>query len=162
MVGITKVVERTHTTAMEQLQGGYVSAVAASAGALAEFVNRDYHGYDVELIRQPDPLVEQAAVRLQLKSTTQIKPDPTAGHIKFKFKERKHFEQLAMPRTTLKHLLVVMVVGLDQCAWTDVTHDRLSVLHCCYWVNLSGRTTPLGVASPTVSIPTVNVFDASA
>lgn len=161
MVVITKVVKRTHTKAMEQLQDGYISAVAASAGALAEFTQRDYHGYDVELIRQPDLLVEQAAVRLQLKSTTQIKPGPTAENFKFRFREGKHFKSLAMPRTTIKHLLVVMVVGPDQRDWTAASQETLLVRHCCYWVNLTGQTAASD-ESPTVLVPTSNVFDGAA
>jgi hypothetical protein len=95
MSDLVKVIERTHTQAMEQLQDGYVASVAASAGALAEFVTRDMHKYDVELIRQPDITVEQAAVRLQLKSTTMIRPKQGDTHIKFRFKNRPDFNSLA-------------------------------------------------------------------
>lgn len=161
-MAITRVVERTHTAAMEQLQDGYVAAVAASAGTLAEFITRDYHGYDVELIRQPDPLVEQAAVRLQLKSTTLVRPKPGVTSFNYRFKERKHFDSLAMPRTTLHHILVVMVVGPDQHGWTVADHDALAVRHSCYWVNLAGQTAPPTPLQPVVSVPTANLFDVDA
>ena len=136
MTGVVKVVARTHTQAMEQLQEGYVQAVAATAGVIAEFRRRDLHKYDVELTRQPDVSNEEAAVRLQLKATTTSRPRVGATHLSFTLKSTKDLESLAMERTTIKHILVVMVVGADQHDWTEATHEGLTTRHCCYWVNL--------------------------
>ncbi|WP_328527980.1 DUF4365 domain-containing protein [Nocardioides sp. NBC_00368] len=146
---------------MEQLQEGYVASVAATAGAIAEFRKRDMHKYDVELSRQPDVGFEEVAVRLQLKSTTTIRPQPHETHIKFRFKTREDFNSLAMPRDTIKHILVVMVVGADQRAWTEASHDVLSLRHCCYWINLEGQVAPDVPKQPVVEVPRSNVFDAS-
>ncbi len=162
MTGVVKVVARTHTQAMEQLQEGYVQAVAATAGVIAEFRRRDLHKYDVELTRQPDVSNEEAAVRLQLKATTTSRPRVGATHLSFTLKSTKDLESLAMERTTIKHILVVMVVGADQHDWTEATHEGLTTRHCCYWVNLEGASVPQGVASPTVHVPLSQVFDAEA
>lgn len=162
MSGLIKVVERTHTDAMEQLQEAYVGAVAASAGATTQWVSRDLHKYDVELIRQPDPLVEQASVRLQLKSTTTLQPAPGDTHIQFRFKTREDFESLAMTRDSVKHLLVVMLVGPDQYKWTYSHHRAMLLRHCCYWLNLEGMSAPSNPLQPVVSVPLENVFDSAA
>lgn len=159
---LIKVIERTHTQAMEQLQEAYVCAVAASAGTLAERVDRDMSKYDVELIRQPKSLQEEVSVRLQLKATTTIRPKPGATELSFKFKSRDDYVSLAMPRKHLKHLLVVMVVGADQRRWADAQHANLTVQHCCYWLNMEGMSTAGLPDNPTVKIPLTNVFDSHA
>jgi hypothetical protein len=159
---LIKVVERTHTQAMEQLQEAYVCAVASAAGALVDRVDRDMHKYDVELIRQPHIDQEEVSVRLQLKATTTIRPKPGATDLSFKFKSRADYASLAMPRTVVKHLLVVMVVGTDQRRWADAQHTSLSVQHCCYWLSMEGMSTKDLPDSPTVKIPMANVFDSRA
>lgn len=161
MSNIVRVVDRTWSTCMEQLQEGYVAAVASTIGATAQFVTRDYHKYDVELIRQPDAELEAASVRVQLKSTTTIAPKLGDDSFDYKFKARSDFEALAMRRTTIKHILVVMVVHPDQNLWTTATQSELSVQHCCYWLNLEGQTAPPSPDAPRVSVPTANVFDAA-
>lgn len=153
---------RLFTTVMEQLQEGYVAAVAASAGVVAEFRKRDVHKYDVELSRQDDVSIEEVAVRVQLKSTTQIKPNPAGLDVPFRFKTREDFGSLAMNRTTQPHILVVMVVGKDQGMWTRAGHDELAVSHCCYWMSLSGQVAPASPQRPVVHVPTANIFDAAA
>lgn len=154
--------QRLYTQVMEQLQEGYVAAVAASAGVIAEFRRRDVHKFDVELSRQPDIAQEEVAVRIQLKSTTQIKPDPADTSFPFRFKTRPDFESLAMPRTVQPHILVVMVVGKDQSTWAEADQERLWVSHCCYWVSLAGQVAPPKPEQPVVQVPTSNIFDAAA
>lgn len=153
---------RLYTTVMEQLQEGYVAAVAASAGVVAEFRKRDVHKYDVELSRQDDISNEEVAVRVQLKSTTQIKPNTGGPVVPFRFKTRGDFESLAMARRMQPHILVVMVVGKEQAMWTKAGHDELSVSHCCYWVSLEGHVAPTSPKRPVVHVPTANIFDAAA
>lgn len=153
---------RLYTQVMEQLQEGYVAAVAASAGAVAEFRKRDVHKYDVELSRQDDVSNEEVAVRVQLKSTTQIRPNPRGPGFRFRFKTREDFDSLAMSRTMHPHILVVMVVGKDQAMWTKAGHDQLAVSHCCYWMSLEGRVAPTKPKRPVVEVPTSNIFDAAA
>jgi hypothetical protein len=159
---IQAVVPRTLTACMEQLQDGYVAAIGAAAGATVEWTSRDLYGTDARLVRQADPSVEETCVLLQLKSTTVVKPDPSAPDFPFKFKKRRHFEWLAMERTTNKALLVVMTVHPSQANWITATHDYLRLHHCCYWVNLEGQTVREAVQQPTVRVPTVNIFDANA
>lgn len=158
---LTKVVERVFTDSMEQLQEGYVSAVAAASGVSVQPVHRDRYRYDLELVRQPDPNVEEVSVRVQLKSTTtipEISPETTT--FGYQFESRKAFDSLVMKRTTQKHLLVLMVVHQNQKRWTYSHHRAMLMRHCCYWLNMEGLSST--AKRPTVSVPTANVFNASA
>jgi hypothetical protein len=55
-----------------------------------------------------------------------------------------------------------MVTSPVQSDWTAADHECLTVKHCCYWVSLEGHPIDPAVASPTVRIPTANVFDSRA
>jgi hypothetical protein len=155
---------RTFTAYMEQLQEGYVSTVAATAGCSMEFLRRDLVGTDVEIIRPGrTDHDEEISVRVQLKNTTTIKPDLVKGWFSYQFKKRSHFTQLAKPRVSgPKAILVVMVTSPSQHDWTKASHDNLEVQHCCYWRSLEGEIADEGVQSPTVRIYTDNIFDAPA
>jgi hypothetical protein len=148
---------------MEQLQEGYVAAVAATAGCTLEPIKRDLYGTDVRIIRPgaaPDD--EEVTIMAQLKNTTQVRPDPEKEFFSYKFKKRVYFDKLAMRRTTNKAILLVMATELVQADWSKGSHDALEVRNCCYWVNLEGKTAADGVQSPTVPVPTRNIFDATA
>lgn len=156
---LIKVVERTFTDAMEQLQEGYVGAVAATSGVSAQWTSRDNHKYDVELVRQPDSSVEDISVRAQMKSTTSIVVPAGASKFSYQFESREAFDSLAMARTGPKHILILMVVHRDQNRWTYSHHRAMLLRHCCYWLNLEGMTST--AQRPTVSVPTANVFNAA-
>ena len=146
---------------MEQLQEGYVSAIAATCGVSVQPVHRDMYRYDLEFVRQPDPTVEEVSFRAQLKSTTGIPViEPGATEFSYQFKSREAFDSLAMARTTQKHLLVVMAVHQNQNRWTYSHHRALLLRHCCYWLNMEGMSSD--AQHPTVSVPTANVFNAVA
>jgi hypothetical protein len=148
---------------MEQLQEGYVSAVAATAGCAAEFTTRDLFGTDVQIIRRgATEQDDETAVRIQLKNTTTIRPDGNKGWFTYTFKKRKYFTDLAKTRSGTKAILVVMVTSQSQAEWSKATHDSLQVQHCCYWKSLEGETANEGVQSPSVRISMSNIFDAPA
>jgi hypothetical protein len=50
---IEAVIPRTFTDRMEQLQEGYVTAVAATAGCSIQIIDRDIWGCDAWIIRPP-------------------------------------------------------------------------------------------------------------
>lgn len=158
---LTKVVERTFTDSMEQLQEGYVLAIAATCGVSVQPVRRDMYGYDIEFVRQADAAVEEVSVRVQLKSTTTVPVVPPGGKtFSYQFQDRAGFDSLAMPRRTQKRLLVLMVVHPDQRRWTYSHHRATLLRHCCYWLNMEGMTAT--ARKPSVSVPTANVFNAAA
>jgi hypothetical protein len=153
---------RTFTTCMEQLQNGYVTSVAATAGCTVEPINRDVHGVDMLIIRPSEVGVQEVSLYVQLKSTTTIKPDPAAESFSFQFKHRDHMLRLTTPRKHPKALLLVMVCPPEQAAWSVAAHNELAVRHCCYWAHLEGETVGDTVQSPSVRVPIKNVFDAHA
>ncbi len=158
---VLPVIDSTFTTCMEQLQEGYVAAVAATAGCTLEPIKRDVYGTDVRIIRPGrGDFNEEVVVMAQLKNTTQVRPDPSKDFFSYQFKKRIYFEKLAMRRTTTKAILLVMATELAQADWSKSSHNALEVRNCCYFLNLEGETAAEGVQSPSVRIPTRNIFDA--
>lgn len=149
------------TNAMEQLQEGYVFSVAATAGCQ---VDRFVHGNKyADLSIKREGIDEEITVEVHLKCTTDARPDPSKDHFSYQIKERAHFDRLARNRTKgPKQILVVMATRKDQALWTAAGADHLKVFHCCYWVSLEGMVVAETVKSPTVHVPTANVFDAEA
>src|ERR1700738_2635070 len=77
---------RTVTRMMEQLQEGYVSSVAASAGCSAEVIGKDTFGVDVQFIRPaPTHLEQEGLLFAQLKCTTQVVPDRDTKSFQYRF-----------------------------------------------------------------------------
>ncbi|MER6300898.1 DUF4365 domain-containing protein [Kitasatospora sp. NPDC001539] len=144
---------------MEQLQEGYVSSVAATAGCSAEVLSKDTFGVDVQFIRPPRTHLEQESMLFaQLKCTTQVTPDRNAKSFQYRFSKREYFESLAMARSYPQKILIVMTVPVEQLEWTKVVDGGLLVRRECYWVHLEGQTSPL--VKPVIDVPTENVFDA--
>ncbi|MFJ2632733.1 DUF4365 domain-containing protein [Streptomyces sp. NPDC087422] len=155
--------EDTFTALMEQLQEGYVASVAATAGCAMEHVRRDIYGMDALLVRPASETGKQeVSVFAQLKNTTTILPDPAKASFSYQFKKREYFDRLAMDRRDPQAILIVMATSYRQAEWTNASHERLEVKHCCYWLSLKGENARAGVESPTVRIPTKNIFDAAA
>jgi hypothetical protein len=147
---------------MEQLQEGYVAAVAATAGCLLETVKRDVWGVDIQIVRPMGSLIQEQMIFAQLKNTTTFKPDPSKANFSYQFRARQHLEHLTKPRSRPKAILLVMVTRPDQSLWTSGDHDTLTVAHCCYWANLEGQSIKEGVQKPSVQVPTGNQFTAEA
>jgi len=147
---------------MEQLQEGYVTSVAATAGCSAEFIRRDIYGFDVRLVRPQDPGTQEVAVMAQLKNTTTLKPDPAKPWFSYQFDKRENLLRLTEPRKDPKAILLVMVTTPGQKSWTECDHESLVLRHCCYWAYLEGQAVRPDVRSPTVHVPTINIFDSVA
>jgi hypothetical protein len=160
---IRPVDSRTFTAMMEQLQEGYVASVAATAGCTMEPIPKDIYGFDVRLVRPGrNPSEEEVALNVQLKSTTTIRPDLSQETFPYQLRKREYLERLAAPRKGVKAVLLVMVSSPVQADWATVDHDSMTLLHCCYWQCLEGHKVDPNVASPTVRIPTANIFDGPA
>ncbi|MFC5213917.1 DUF4365 domain-containing protein [Streptomyces coerulescens] len=157
-------VDKRHVTKMmEQLQQGYVTSVAATAGCTLEVVQGDIWGYDVRFVRPPrSHLDEESMLLAQLKCTTQITPDPAKDYFSYQFTKRQYFDHLVKPRSYPKAILVVMTTPTRQADWTDVSHEGLVTKRCCYWAHLEGIQADPSVKKPSVRIPTKNRLDAVA
>lgn len=151
------------TEMMEQLQEGYLSSVAATAGCSIQIIDKDIWGMDVQIIRAPkDPSEQESIFFAQLKSTTQVIPNPEKDHFSYQFTKRQYFEHLTKARSSIKAILIVMTMSPRQLEWTTVDHPGLLTKRCCYWAYLEGADPKTGIAKPTVHIPTKNIFDAYA
>jgi Domain of unknown function (DUF4365) len=155
---IQPVIARNFTACMEQLQEAYVYSVASTVGCIVERKNRDRYGVDVEFKLPRDDYLEELTIYAQLKCTTTIDPDPSKPTFGYRFRDRRHFDQLAKPRATIKAILIVMVTSPIQAAWTEVAHDQLIIRQACYWMNLEGAK-PSSPKTPTVAVPIANIFD---
>ncbi|WP_448318206.1 DUF4365 domain-containing protein [Streptomyces sp. CO7] len=158
---IQAVDDRTVTTMMEQLQVGYVSTVAATAGCSVEVMSKDTFGVDVQFIRPGRNHLEQESLLFaQLKCTTQVVPNRDDKSFRYKFSKREYFEGLSVVRSYPKKILIVMTVPLAQCDWTEIMDGGLLVKRECYWTHLEGEVSDL--VKPVIDVPTGNVFDAQA
>jgi len=153
----------TFTAFMEQLQEGYVASVAATAGCAVEFTRRDLYTLDALIIRSQGHDRQEVSLMAQLKNTSTVGEQRAENpHFSYQFRRRRDFEKLAMQRRDPKAVLLVMLTCPVQANWTVATHTALTTHHCCYWVSLEGQTVRPGVQSPTVRVPTANVFDSRA
>lgn len=151
---------RTVTKMMEQLQEGYISSVAASAGCSAEVIGKDTFGVDVQFIRPAVTHLEQEGLLFaQLKCTTQVVPDRDTKSFQYRFSKREYFEGLAATRSYPKKILIVMTVPYEQIGWTEVVNGGLLIKRECYWAHLEGQTSNL--VKPVIDVPTENIFDAN-
>jgi len=95
--------ERTFTAMMEQLQEGYVTSVAATAGCSVEPITRDLYGHDLRLVRPGRTAnEEEIPLLVQLKNTTTVKPDPAREFFSYQLRKREYLEHLAESRTIAK------------------------------------------------------------
>ncbi|BBJ39645.1 hypothetical protein SSPO_023630 [Streptomyces antimycoticus] len=146
------------TACMETLQVGYLHAVAAAAGCSLAQPFPD-HGIDWHVSHSaPGHAVDdEVTIKVQLKATYQIAPDPPGPTFAFTL-DNDHLIKLARSPVSVHKILVVMIVPRSQEDWLRAGHDRLSLRHCCYWINLAGHPIT-GRRRTTVRIPTSRVFD---
>lgn len=151
----------TFTTLMEQLQEGYVAAVAATAGCSVNWLTRDTFGRDALIVKHWEDDPEETHLYVQLKNTTTEPAGPTASNFSFQFKTAKHATLLAQSATNrAPSVLVVMISHPHQNEWSVGDHDELRVRHCCYWRSIASTDIKPGVSAPSVSIDRAQVFDA--
>ena len=127
-----------------------------------EKIPKDCYGFDVRFVRPGKPGEEEITLNAQLKNTTIIKPDAGKEYFSHQLKKREFFERLALPRKGVKAILLVMATSPIQAKWTSADHDNMMVRHCCYWACLEGHPVDPEVSSPSVRIPTANIFDGAA
>ncbi|WP_430542285.1 DUF4365 domain-containing protein [Streptomyces malaysiensis] len=146
------------TACMETLQVGYLHAVAAAAGCSLAQPFPD-HGIDwhVSHSARGHAVDDEVTIKVQLKATYQIAPAPPGPTFAFTL-DNDHLVKLARSPVSVHKILVVMIVPRGQEDWLRAGHDRLSLRHCCYWINLAGHPIT-GRRRTTVRIPTSRIFD---
>ncbi|MFD7545864.1 DUF4365 domain-containing protein [Pseudarthrobacter sp. NPDC059871] len=165
MAGLAQIVrgDLPQTSAMELLQIGYLHSVVAAAGCSlgAPFPDRGID-WTVNHESTQHALDPEASIKISLKSTSTVAPNPSGDHFSFRV-ENDHLLKLEASPVLIPRILVVMLVPTSWDDWIDVGTDNLTINHCCYWVNLAGEQHTLAASGKTtVHIPTANVFDAAA
>lgn len=146
------------TASMETLQVGYLHAVAAAAGcSLASPFPDDGIDWHVSHGSSAHLADDEATIKVQLKCTHQIAPNPPGSHFSFTL-DNDHLRRLARSRVAVHRILVVMLVPREPAEWISARPDRTELRHCCYWVNLAGHPVT-GRRRTNVRIPTEQVFD---
>lgn len=146
------------TSCMETLQVGYLHAVAAASGCALSSPFPD-NGIDWHVSHGSSAHTEddEATIKVQLKCTYQIPPNPAGPWFGFTL-DNEHLRKLAHARVAVHKILIVMLVPREVDQWLLAGSDRLELRHCCYWVNLAGHPVT-GKRRTNVRIPTGQVFD---
>lgn len=146
------------TACMETLQVGYLHAVAAAAGcSLSQPFPDNGIDWHVSHSAPGHTVDDEVTIKVQLKATYQIRPDPPGRFFSFTL-DNDHLRKLARTPVSVHKILVVMLVPRSQDQWLRAYHDCLELRHCCYWVNLIGHPIT-GRTRTTVRIPTTRIFD---
>ncbi|MFE6477028.1 DUF4365 domain-containing protein [Streptomyces rochei] len=165
------------TACMETLQVGYLHAVAAAAGcSLSQPFPDNGIDWHVSHSAPGHTVDDEVTIKVQLKATYQLAPNPPARRPPPPSTERgvppprhtgrffsftldnDHLAKLARTPVSVHKILVVMIVPRSQDQWLRAGHDRLDLRHCCYWTNLAGHPIT-GRRRTTVRIPTARIFD---
>ena len=117
---------------METFQVGYLHAVAAASGCSLSQPFPD-NGIDWHVSHgAPDHTVDdEVTIKVQLKCTYQIAPDPPGAAFSFTL-DNAHLVKLARTPVSVHKILVVMLVPRTRDDWLRAGHDRLDLRHCCY------------------------------
>lgn len=151
------------SSAMELLQIGYLHSVVAAAGCNlgAPFPDRGID-WTVNHASASHKIDSEVSIKLSLKSTATIAPNPQGAHFSFRL-ENDHLTKLAESPVMVPRILVVMLVPPTWDDWIQVASSSLTISHCSYWVNLAGQSyTYAPSGKTTIHVPTANVFDAAA
>ncbi|RSS23611.1 DUF4365 domain-containing protein [Streptomyces sp. WAC08452] len=165
------------TACMETLQVGYLHAVAAAAGcSLSQPFPDNGIDWHVSHSAPGHTVDDEVTIKVQLKATYQLAPNPPARRPPPPSTERgappprhagrffsftldnDHLAKLARTPVSVHKILVVMIVPRSRDQWLRAGHDRLDLRHCCYWTNLAGHPIT-GRRRTTVRIPTARIFD---
>jgi Domain of unknown function (DUF4365) len=147
------------TDFMEQLQVGFLRAVAASAGCVPSEPVID-EGIDVILshksISHTYPGDNCARLEVQLKATAEF-VDSDGDHVSVPL-QRDRWDYYRADCNTLSKIVVILSMPSDQADWTLADHDVFSIYHCAYWVNLA--TEPQStLVKPLAVAPRSQIFD---
>ncbi|MEU1423452.1 MULTISPECIES: DUF4365 domain-containing protein [unclassified Kitasatospora] len=146
------------TACMETLQVGYLHAVAAAAGcSLSQPFPDNGIDWQVSHGSRAHAVDDEVTVKIQLKATAQIAPDPRGPFFSFTL-DNDHLRKLARERVAVPRILVVMLLPRRVDRWLSAGPDALELRHCCYWVNLAGHPVT-GQRRTNVRVPTAKVFD---
>ena len=156
---ITPVHGGTFTALLEQLQEGYVSAVAATAGCSINFFRHDTFGMDALIVRHKDE-ARETHLYVQLKCTTTVPAGSAPESFTFSFKSDSQVDHLRAPVGASPPILIVMLAHPEQAKWTEGSHDSLTVRHSCYWKNVASAPPDETGSDLSVRINRSQRFDA--
>lgn len=154
--------EGTFTAMQEQLQEGFVYAVAASAGCSVNVHRRDTFGVDVLITQHRDSDEFETHLFAQLKCTTTVRAGADVGDFVFSFRHQRQVQNLQRNPFGLPAILIVMVAHPEQANWTSGDHDSLTVRHSCYWKYVAGADPGETGSELSVRMHRAQLFDSAA
>ncbi|WP_194521935.1 DUF4365 domain-containing protein [Cellulosimicrobium sp. JZ28] len=144
------------TNHMEQLQNGYVQAIAAAAGCGLLTHSFD-SGVDFTVTHRADTHHGHvASLELQLKATSQF-AGVNSEHVEVRL-SRARYDYYRSTDVTIPRIVVAMSQPREQDDWVDVSHDALTVRHAAYWVSLRGAEAR-ETEYVNVRVPRSQIFD---
>ncbi len=143
----------------EQLQLGYIGAIAAAAGCVLSTPFID-EGIDLTATHRSDahtyPSDNVARLEIQLKATASF-VGVESDHVSVTMR-RDRWDYYRTFHNTLDKIVVILSLPEGPDGWTMADHDSLSIYHCAYWVNVANEPVS-DLVRPIVKAPKTQIFD---
>lgn len=143
----------------EQFSIAYVRAVAAVASVNVYRPEVDDDSIDIGFCtRMVGNRTQRPQIEAQLKCTSQI----AVGGSEFRFPLKiKNYNDLRI-ESIVPRILILLTVPDSVAEWTEQTAEQLVLRKAAFWTSLVGLPETANSASVTVSVPKLQLFDATA
>ena len=148
----------------ESLSRAYVTAVVGRARHKLNWNSEHDYGVDgyVRKIEKRGPRHYETGFGFDFQSKTTTKWSLQGTEIVYDLEADAHNDLLSRAGTgVLPFLLVLLCIPKDEAVWLDVSHDKLILQKCAYWLQLDGVITN-NTVTRRVRLPTANVFSPKA
>lgn len=144
-----------------QFSLAYIHAVAAVAGAKLFRCDVDDESVDITIgLTGGDGTVRSPRLDVQLKCTERNVLRDDGVHLPLK---RKNYDDLRAAEVMVPRVLVVLLVPDQTTGWiTQTPEERLCLHRFAWWMSLIGADDRVGVDTPTVILPRVQLFHVDA
>lgn len=148
----------------ESLSRAYVTAVVGRARHKLNWNSEHDYGVDgyVRKIEKRGLRHYETGFGFDFQSKTTTKWSLQGTEIVYDLEADAHNDLLSRAGTgVLPFLLVLLCVPKDEAVWLNVSHDKLILQKCAYWLQLDGVITN-NTATRRVRLPAANVFSPKA
>lgn len=145
----------------EGLSVAYIHAVATRAGFSCSARPVDY-GIDGSIneiqVRATDGRRYETGFGIDYQAKASENCLIGSAHVQYDLEVKTHID-LVEPTRGRPLILILMALPKDPAKWLQLSHRRLLLRRCAWWIHLRGQTPSGNKQTVRVSIPRTNVFD---